>query len=194
MGWDMQFENCHAREGQVILENHHPAESKLTCAPWSKSREAGWPDPEDTSRHPGPSTRRPPPSHSPSQGLLSRVVTSYRTVSPWWVPCMYHLFSFFWLTWCTECKGLYYSPWTASVLNLDLEKEWSDLGRLRGAKWRGEEGLLASSSAMLGAKGDGEKNVNIRIKYILQITCRNGEQRGQGKTRCSSLMVWLGDQ
>ena len=61
-------------------------------------------------------------------------------------------------------------------------------------KWREEEGLLASSSAMLGAKGDGEKGVNIRIKYILQITCRNGKQRGQGKTRCSSLMVWLGDQ
>lgn len=80
------------------------------------------------------------------------------------------------------------------MLNLDLEKEWSDLGRLWGMKWRGEEGLLASSSAMLGAKGDGEKSVNIRIKYILQITCRNGKQRGQGKTRCSSLMVWLGDQ
>ena len=56
-----------------------------------------------------------------------------------------------------------------------------------GVQWRGEEGLLASSSAMLGAKGDGEKSVNIRIKYILQITCRNGEQRGQGKMRCSSL-------
>lgn len=50
------------------------------------------------------------------------------------------------------------------MLNLDLEKEWSGLRRLRGAKWRGEEGLLAFSSAMLGAEEDGKKSVNIRIK------------------------------
>ena len=138
--WDTQFENCHSRESQVILENHCPPESKLPCAPWSKRKEAGWPWSWGHIKASRPLFQAALPWHIPSQGLPSSVVMSHRIVSPRLLPCMCHLFSFFWLVWCTEGKGLYYGPWTASVFNLDLEKEWSGLGRWGGCSGEGKRG------------------------------------------------------